>query len=174
MKKILKWVVIAIVALVVIAAISSGGDKNSTTSSSSTEQDKPAVLSNIGVASDVKFAVSGMKSAKSVGSNPYAKAKASGIFKVVTISVTNNQKDAITMDGSLFKLIDDKEREFNVSNEAITALMTDDKDPLFLKEINPGITVKGTVVFDVPKDAKGFKLVAQGGMTGDDVELKVK
>lgn len=169
MKKLIKWVLIVIVAIVVLSAIF-GGNEDKTTQ---TAVQTPAALTNEGTASDVKFVVDGSKTAPTVGKNQFATVKANGIFKIVDISVTNNQKDAITINTSLFKLIDDQNREFSPSNEAIMAIEVDQKNSFFLKEINPGITMKGSVAFDVPADAKGFKLKARGGITGKEVLLKV-
>jgi len=171
-----------VIAVIAVAANSSGGSKSTTSESTapSTTKSEPAKqpeakkeLSNQGEVSSVKFQVTGSSTAPTYGKNQFMTAKASGIFKIVKLTVTNNQKDAITMDGSLFKLIDDKGREFTASTEAQSAAMADNKEGLFLKQINPGLSVSGEVVFDVPPDAKGFKLKARGGMTGKDIELKV-
>lgn len=171
--------ILALIIIGVVASVANSGGKSSptstpTTASSSTA--KPAELSNTGVSSDVKITVTGFQSADSVGDNQYSTAKAQGVFKIVKISLTNNQKDAITVDSNSFKLIDDQGREFTASTEAQTALMTSDSQDqnFFLKQINPGITATGMVAFDVPKDAKGFKLKATGGMTGDPIMLKVE
>jgi hypothetical protein len=44
----------------------------------------------------------------------------------------------------------------------------------FLKQLNPGLTQEGTIVFDVPADAKGLKLKARRGFTGEEITLKVE
>lgn len=182
-----KWWFWAII-IITVSAISSNNNDNSNssnpTSASTTSQQskqtqnpsesvKPAVLSKEGEVSNVRFIILKSSNLRNVGSNQFAKATASGIFKIITLSVTNNQKDAITMDASLFKLIDDKDREFTDSTDGQMAIQIDEKEGLFLKSINPGLTVSGQIVFDVPPDAKGFKLKARGGMTGDEIELKV-
>lgn len=188
-------IITGILALIIIGGIGSamggGGNKNTATSapvpaqktasstsqSKPTDQAKPAELSNEGVSSNVKIVVTSFQSADSVGDNQYDIAKAQGVFKIVKIALTNNQKDAITVDSNSFKLIDDQGREFSDSSEAQTALMSSsnsDQQNFFLKQINPGITISGEVIFDVPKDAKGFKLKASGGMTGSPIMLKVE
>ncbi|WP_207652685.1 DUF4352 domain-containing protein [Desulfosporosinus sp. FKA] len=185
-------IITAILVLVIIGGIGSalGGKGNKSTSASAptttstssssttkpTEQPKPTELSNTGTSSNVKITVTGFQTAATVGTNEYSTAKAQGVFKIVKLTITNNQKDAITVDSNSFKLVDDQGREFTDSTEAQTALMTSDSSNqnFFLKQINPGITVSGLVVFDVPKDAKGFKLKATGGMMGDPIMLKVE
>ena len=107
-----------------------------------------------------------------VGDNEYLRKKASGTFKIVKISLNNNQKDAITVSSGDFKLIDSKSREFSTSTEGETAVGYD--KTFFLKKVNPGITEEGYIVFDIPKDATGLKLKAKGGMTGDAILLKIE
>jgi len=182
-------IITGIMVIVILGAIGSAtsGGKSSTTqapvASSTTAPAtapapaKPVELSKEGVSSDVKIAVTGFISKDSIGDNQYSIAKAQGVFKVVSLSLTNNQKDAITIDSNSFKLADDQGREFSDSTEAQTAMMTSmnaQKDNFFLKKINPGITATGSVAFDVPKDAKGFILKARGGMTGSEITLKVE
>ncbi|WP_251028048.1 MULTISPECIES: DUF4352 domain-containing protein [unclassified Bacillus (in: firmicutes)] len=173
---------IGIAALIVISIIASmgGGDDSakpaSSTPSSSAPEKKEAAkpLSNEGVSSDVKIKVSGSETKQQVG-NEFSKTKAQGIFKIVSVEITNNQKDAITLDTNSFKLVDSKDREFTYSTDGQTDLgiAEDSVADFFLKQLNPGLTQKGKIVFDVPADAKGFKLKATGGMTGEEITLKV-
>jgi hypothetical protein len=183
-----KKALLGVGALIVIIAIASnmgGKDKPaaSTTEAASAKTGTastapgaaPAALQKEGVSSDVKIAVEGFESKDQLGTNQFAIAKAQGVFKVVTVTMTNNQKDAITVDSNSFKLVDDQGREYSASSDAQMALATsDEKNDLLLKQVNPGLTVKGQVAFDVPADAKGFKLDARGGMLGKKISLKVE
>jgi hypothetical protein len=178
---------IAVAALIILGIIaSSGGDDSSNTAttastsnakSSDAKNDQPKPLSNEGVSSDVKIKVEGVESTKELGDNQFSKKEAQGVFKVVKLTITNNQKDAVTIDSDSFKLIDDKGREFSNSTDGQLALETSvetKKESFFLKQLNPGLTVTGHIVFEVPEDAKGFKLQGRGGMTGKKIELKVE
>ena len=180
-------IITGILALVIIGGIisvASDGDKPSTaqapTASATTAPApaKPIVaeLSREGVSSDVSIAVTSFTSKESIGDNQFSTAKAQGVFKLVGVSFTNNQKDAITITAASFKLIDDKDREFSSSSEASMALASSSNktETFMLKQLNPGMTIEGVIVFDVPKDAKGFKLKASGGMTGKPITLKVE
>lgn len=71
-------------------------------------------LSKEGESSKVKITVGSVESTDSVGGQ-YLNEKAQGVFKVVEISITNNQKDAITVDANSFKLVDNQDREFKYS-----------------------------------------------------------
>lgn len=142
-------------------------------------KEAPAIveLSNEGVSSDVTIVVNGMKTSDTIGDNQFATEEAQGVFKIIEVTLTNGQKDAITVDANSYTLIDDQEREFSYSSEAQIALMSsvdDKKEPFFLQKLNPGLSITGYIVFDVPADAKGFTLEARGGMTGKKVILKVE
>lgn len=128
-----------------------------------------------GVSSNVKIVVDSVKTQSTVGDNQFDTAKAQGIYKVVKVTLTNNQNDAITVDTDSFTLVDSKGRKFSPSTDAQTALeaSSDSKQSFFLQQINPGITVTGYIAFDVPKDATGLVMKAHGGMMGDEITLKL-
>ncbi|PGN51858.1 hypothetical protein CN962_00250 [Bacillus cereus] len=132
-------------------------------------------LSKEGESSKVKITVGSVESVDSVGGE-YLNEKAQGIFKVVEISITNNQKDAITVDANSFKLMDNQDREFKYSTQAQTAydIGNGGKSDFFLKQLNPGLTQTGKIIFDVPTDAQGLVLKARGGMMGKEIKLKVE
>ncbi|NOU75598.1 DUF4352 domain-containing protein [Paenibacillus sp. LMG 31458] len=133
----------------------------------------PVELSKEGVSSDVKITVISTETKAEIGDNQILKAKAQGVFKVIELTVANNQKDAIILDSNSFKLIDDQNREFSSSTEAEHVAFGPDKT-ILLKKLNPGLSITGLLAFDVPKDAKGFYLQAQGGMLGKKIKLKVE
>jgi hypothetical protein len=176
--KFLLWVVAIIV--VIIALVNMSGGKKAETTTAVDQSGKvetkstttPTGLSKEGVSSDVKIVVDSFETKNQVGDNEFTKAKAQGIFKVLKVTVTNNQKDAITLDSNSFKLIDDQKREFTSSSDTMMAFGADNS--FFLKSVNPGLSVSGFIAFDVPKDAKGFVLQARGGMTGKSITLKVE
>jgi outer membrane biosynthesis protein TonB len=132
-------------------------------------------LSKEGDSSKVKIAVGSVESIDSVGGE-YLKENAQGVFKVVEISITNNQKDAITVDANSFKLMDNQDREFTYSTQAQTAydIGNGGKSDFFLKQLNPGLTQTGKIIFDIPADAQGLVLKARGGMMGKEIKLKVE
>ncbi|WP_242141950.1 MULTISPECIES: DUF4352 domain-containing protein [unclassified Bacillus cereus group] len=177
-----KWWFWVIVVIVVIVAAGNGGKDTEETKTTSTEpkqetkKDEPKKeLSKEGESSKVKIAVGSVETLDSVG-NEYVNEKAQGVFKVVEISITNGQKDAITIDANSFKLVDDQDREFKYSTQGQTSydIANGGKSDFFLKQLNPGLTQTGKIVFDVPQDAKGFILKARGGMMGKEIKLKVE
>lgn len=140
------------------------------------ETKAPVVLSKEGVSSDVNIVVNSFESKAEIGDNQFAIAKAQGVFKVIELTLTNGQKDAITIDTGSFTLIDDQKREFSSSSDAYLALSSssDEKEGFFLTKLNPGLSITGYIAFDVPADAKGFTLQARGGVTGKKITLKVE
>lgn len=185
MKKLMKTVFIGIGILILLGILANAcGSKDTgnpsgtgNTSPATTKTDAKTPLSNEGVSSDVKIVVNGMETKEQLGDNQYSKVKANGIFKVVKVTLTNNQKDAITIDSNSFKLVDNKGREFTYSIEGQTALETslgETGSTFFFKQLNPGLSITGQIAFDVPKDAAGFVLKAQGGMIGKTITLKVE
>ncbi|MEH7544922.1 DUF4352 domain-containing protein [Neobacillus vireti] len=168
----------ALIVLGIIIGIASGGGDNTAnkgTSTSAPKQEANKPLSNEGVSSDVNIKVTGVETKSEVG-NEFSKEKAQGVFKIVSVAITNNQKDAITLDANSFKLVDNKGREFSYSTSGQTALGVADDTvaDFFLKQLNPGLTQNGKIVFDVPADAKGLTMKARGGFTGDEITLKVE
>lgn len=147
---------------------------SSTPTSTSASKPTPTKqeLSKEGISSNVKIVVEGLQTIDQVG-NEFTNAKAQGIFKILKVSITNNQNDAITVDSNSFKLLDDKKREFSGSSEGQTELEMQNKTALFFKSVNPGNTLEGYLIFDVPKDATGLVLQARGGMTGSPILLKI-
>ncbi|PFW14208.1 DUF4352 domain-containing protein [Bacillus thuringiensis] len=172
MGKIFKFGCLGIIALFVIgiiAMVAGGGDSTEKTSTDS------KAVSKEGVSSDVKITVGSIETVDSVG-NEYTKEQAQGVFKILEVTLTNNQKDAITVDANSFKLVDNKGREFTYSTQGQTSfdLTNGGKTDFFLKQLNPGLTQTGKIVFDIPKDAEGLFLKASGGMTGKEINLKVE
>lgn len=96
----------------------------------------------------LEFVVSAPKCGAATLGNDYLGTKAQGEFCLVPLKVTNIGDEAQTLSGSSQKARDSKGREYSVDTEA--AIYLKDSNTL-LEQINPGNTVKGTIVFDVPK-----------------------
>jgi hypothetical protein len=89
-----------------------------------------------------------------VGSDAFGQ-KAQGQYVLVRLTIQNIGQEAQYFDGSSQKAFDAQGREFSADGGA--AIYLDDSNS-FLNEINPGNTVNGTVVFDMPLDAAITKL----------------
>lgn len=136
---------------------SAGGGTASTTKSTAekkaaqkTEKKTPGIGDEV---RDGKFAFTVTKvetGVKSVG-DQYLGEKAQGQFVLVHLKVENIGKKPQTFWGSNQTLTDTQGRQFDADDEA--AIYLDESNAL-MEDVNPGNTVKGVVVFDVPKGAK--------------------
>jgi len=176
---------IIVIALVGSCIFGGSGDKGSKTGTNGQKQENKSVVYNYtcdvsGVGkvkgltrSNVGVAIAKINKMQTIDGS-YSSTQAQGIFNVIYVVVTNHQKDAVTIDANSFKLIDDKGREFSYSVEGDTALEMSNRKTLFLKKINPGITIAGYVAYDVPKDANITDLTFRGGFSGDKGQLPFK
>ncbi|PGQ47087.1 MULTISPECIES: DUF4352 domain-containing protein [Bacillus cereus group] len=132
-------------------------------------------LSKEGESSKVKIAVGSVETLESVGSE-HINEKAQGVFKVVELTLTNNQKDAITLSSNSFKLVDNQDREFSPNSTAQIKLNVANggNSKFLLEKLNPGLSQTGKIIFDVPKDVQGLVLKARSGMTGKEITLKLE
>ncbi|OLT24081.1 hypothetical protein BJF79_13905 [Actinomadura sp. CNU-125] len=103
---------------------------------------------------DGKFAFTVTKVQKGVErvGNEYAGSDAQGQFVLVHITVENIGDEARMFDGTNQTLVDTEGREFEADTEA--AIWSNEETKSFLEQINPGNSVKGVVIFDVPKNVK--------------------
>lgn len=127
-----------------------------------------------GITSNVGVAIYKIEQVPSLGQNRFAHTEAQGKFVVISMVVSNGQKDAITVNANSFKLKDEDGREYSYSHEGQMAIDVDDKDQkAMLRKVNPGITISITVPYDVPQDADISKLYleARGGITGAPIKL---
>lgn len=121
------------------------------------------------IMSDVGFAVLETNTAKTVGNSLFTETATSGAtFVLAHVYIKNSQKDAITLDGSLLKLVYEG-REYSYSSQAQTALeMAEMTEMIFLKQLNPELAIQAIVPFEVPDtiNLNLAKFQFRGGMTG--------
>ncbi|WP_407320110.1 DUF4352 domain-containing protein [Isoptericola halotolerans] len=97
--------------------------------------------------------------------------KAQGRFLLVHVTVENIGDEAQYFDGDSQKLVDTKGRTHSADTGA--AIYLDDSNS-FLNEINPGNSVDGVVVFDLPADASAATLELHDSMFSGGVEVSVE
>lgn len=121
-------------------------------------------------AGDVVYKVTGIDTAASVGPEFMAET-AKGKYLIVTVAVTNNGNESITITDSFFKLkAGDKVFEAD-SMATLTANSDNDGDSFFYDDLNPDLTATGMVIFDVSEKtakAKDNLLQAQTGFWGTE------
>jgi len=147
----------ALIALIVVIAVatnsggSSSGPSNAAGGSSGSSA-APAAAAGLNTpARDGKFefTVTAVDPGKAtIGTNGLTR-NAQGQFILANITVKNIGTQAQTFNASVQKLTDQQGRQATASPTA--GIYIDPQN--FLAQINPGNSVKGVVVFDVPKDS---------------------
>lgn len=149
----------AFIVIAVIASAAGGGSKTNNTGGSNdskkaaTADNKP-VMAKIGeTARDGKFefTVASVECGKaSVGTNEYLTKQAQGQFCLANVTVKNIGSEAQTFDSSSQYLYDAANAKFSADGTA--SLYANPQGSTFLNQINPGNSVTGILVFDLPKD----------------------
>lgn len=98
-----------------------------------------------------EFTVTKVETGATKIGDQYLNQKAQGQFVLVHVTVKNIGDEAQLLADSAQKVRDAKGREFSADTTAAIYLKDND---VFLNEINPGNSVKGILVFDMPKDAR--------------------
>ena len=101
----------------------------------------------------LQYAVSEVETADTVGEG-YGEEEANGEFVVVHLSIEHVGSEPATLRPDMFTLVDGEGREAEPKTEAYLAM----DSSIQFEELNPGITVEGTVVFDVPTDQSERRL----------------
>jgi hypothetical protein len=174
-----KWWFWVIVVVVVIAAASSGGGKDGTgtakaPASAGTTESAPAApegepTAKIGEplkVGDLVFTVTDAQPAQELKS-PLGDKK--GNWMVVTVTVKNESKEAITVDSSFFKLIEGDGTTYETDSDNLMYLPTEQN--FFLEKINPKLEKQGKALFAIPEGVTDFKLQVQTGAFGTETGM---
>jgi hypothetical protein len=189
-KKSRKGLVIGLVVVTVLvllcAGIVSGGGSGSSSGSggktpggSSSKSDTPAHLAGIGdPVRDGKFQFTVKKVTcgfRQIGTNQFLRKKAQGQFCLVTVTVKNIKNEPQT-------LLDSEQKayvgsaQYSVDTEAGFAANeggSGDSTNVWLQEINPGNSVTGVLVWDIPAGRKLSKLELHDSVFSNGVEVAV-
>jgi hypothetical protein len=98
--------------------------------------------------------------------------KAQGQFCLVTVKVKNIGNEAQTFDNSNQFAYGSTGAKYDSNTSA--GMDVNQNDDTFLNDINPGNSVTGVLVFDIPKTAKLAKLELHDSMFSDGVVVTVK
>lgn len=158
-------IILALILVGIIASAANGGNKsnnnqtqptnnNSAQSSTNSTPKKQEQLARIGEnARDGKFefTVKSIDCGKSVvGPNQYLQKTAQGQFCLLTLDVKNIGDQQQTFSESDQKLLNNAKQQYSADTTA--TLYNSNNSDAFLAQINPGNTVEGVLVFDIPKD----------------------
>jgi hypothetical protein len=107
----------------------------------------------------LRWRVVDVRTASTIGDMTYGGgAKADGVFVIAKVTAHSLKGESATLTSDVVKL-QVGNRQYSESNDGATAAIMDaaagEAQPFLLKDIGPGLTVKGLVVFDVPPSALG-------------------
>ncbi|WP_077622445.1 DUF4352 domain-containing protein [Sediminibacillus massiliensis] len=188
MKKFFKIGCLGIIALIVLGIVvaSLGGDDSSSNNEENTEEssnsegssEEQETTYSIGDTVEVgamTYTINEKTTADQVGPS-IAPEEANGNYVVLDITAKNNGDEAVTVDGSYFKL-KQGDKTFEADSAAsMTANQGEDgsiQNSFFLEQLNPGSEMTGKVVFDVAPEiaeADDLTVVAQEGIFGSVTE----
>lgn len=177
--KVLTGILVFIVFIVIVSV--SGGDSSSNGSNNSgskqeQSQKQEKITAKIGEqvqSGDLAFTVNGVKEYQSLG-NSFTSKDAQGVFKVVSLKIENVGKETKTIDSSMIKLMDSEGRTFERSIDGQTAKgLAQGQVDLFLQQVQPGLSVNGEIVFDIPENAEGLVIELRGGLFATPAEVEL-
>jgi hypothetical protein len=151
--------ILAIIVIGVIASAAGGGSKSNTNGTAKTDSTAKAnttaaSIPKIGeTARDGKFEFivkSVTCGTTSVGPNQYLTKTAQGQYCLATINVKNIGDKQQYFSESDQKLLNASNQQY--SPDTTATLYNSNSSDVFLAQINPGNSVEGVLVFDIPKD----------------------
>lgn len=147
-------VIIALVVLGVIVSAAGGSKSNTSSSTSKSSSGKAAETAKVGQAADdgkFEFTVSSVECGKtSVGTNQYLTKTAQGQYCLLNVSVKNVGDQAQSLLSSNQYLLNASGQKYSADDTA--TLYNAPNGTSWYNDINPGNSVNGAIVFDVPKD----------------------
>jgi hypothetical protein len=166
MKKILN----VFLALILVFGIFAVGcsDEEGKKDTSTEKQEKIYKMNQVVKVGDVQYKITKKKASKTVG-NKYLNQKAQGYYLIIDISIKNLGDESLTVSNDFFKLYNGK-KEYEADTDGAIYL---GDDSIIYQDINPDVTLKGKVIFDVPKKVANSKdnvLQVQTGIFGTETE----
>ena len=157
--KILTVVGVIILLAIIGGASSSGGENKSNTGGSSKTENKPATTESKPAAPKIgetardgkfEFVVKGVECGKTSVGSEYLTEAPQGQFCFVTINVKNIGDEAQSLFSSNQKLLNAQSQQYAADDTA--TMYAAPNSSSWYSNINPGNSVEGIIVFDIPKD----------------------
>ena len=126
--------------------------KSTGTDSATPAASTPAVKANH---DDVQYQVVDVRETKEI-EGKINTLKTDGKFVIVTVSATNKKNQGIALRSNMFQLVDHQNREFK--SDLKGNFILNKKEAFFMKQIPPGLSKIGFLVFEVPKETTTFSL----------------
>lgn len=124
------------------------------------EQTKTYSLGDTIQAGDFKWKITKVSTTGEIGQSlagSFFGEKADGIFVILDVEVENTGNSAEYLTDSYIKLVDAQERVFS-PNSLAAIYLKPEGSALVFEQVNPGLTKKGRIVYDVPENVKSFNV----------------
>ena len=124
------------------------------------EEIKTYFLGDTIQAGDFKWKITKVSTTNEIGQDvmgTFFGKKADGLFVILDVEVENTGNSAEYLTDSYIKLVDSQNREFS-PNPVAAIYLKPEGSALVFAQINPGITKKGKIVYDVPENVKNFNV----------------
>lgn len=171
--------ILCLVVILGIIGIAASGSSNGETKKKEQKKDEPTnevteekkeyKIGEVAKVGEVDYLINNVEVTKKIGSE-YVNTTAQDTFLIIDISITNNEKESLSVADTFFKLLNG-ENEY--SADSTGAIYLNDSSIIF-KELNPGVTLQGKIVFDVPESvamANETKLQVQTGVWGSEKDV---
>jgi hypothetical protein len=170
-----KRVIIPAAFVALGVAVSAGSSSNSGTDSASSgsavtsssgskaeqkkDADKQGVVGTPVTNSGTTYEVTSVDTKQTLGASEYSEGtKADGTFVIASLAITNNKDETKTFMDNTAKLVTADGDQYEASTDAAFEL----KDDLMMEDIQPDLTKRGSIAFDVPSSkVAGSKLVIE-------------
>ncbi|WP_435830900.1 DUF4352 domain-containing protein [Microtetraspora glauca] len=154
-------------------AIATRGSDDTPSTATGPKTSREARAAGIGdVVEDGKFSfkVTKLDTASKVGDDVLGKS-AQGEFVLVNVTVKNIGDEAQSFAGDAQKLLDASGKEYSADSEA--ALYLGESKSLY-EQVNPGNSVRGVVLFDVPKGTEPVAIELHDSVFSGGVKVSLK
>ena len=136
------------------------------------DEPKPIGLNQEASDGDFTFKVTKIEDGGTKIGDEYLNTKAQGKFVLVHMTIKNHGTDPGTFFGDNQYLVDTQGRKASADTEA--AIYMGDNAQAIFEEINPGNTLSGVVVFDIPANATPASLELHDSAMSGGVTVTVK
>lgn len=169
-------IIILILIIIFVSCMVSGskkdntsntGSKNAVTSSEKkNDKEKTHKIGDKVAVEDFTYQVNSVTEAKSLQKQYLSDVTTDGKFVIVEVTVKNTGKKGRMVDTEMFRLIGKDGTEYK-SLATNNMYVNDTDSSFFLKQINPKLSKKGRIAFEVPNEKKFSLQVSSGlGWTG--------
>lgn len=153
--KIVKWVVIGLLALIVVSCVAGGGEDEKEKFVKDYTQDQVVTYE------DVEYSI--IKVEKTQGTNEFCKPKDGKEYVKVTVRIKNNSDEKISYNGLDWQMVN-----ANGVEDAWGSYTCDDDDTLSSGELDKGGVVEGVLVWEEPKGDDNLRLRYYSNVVWDD------